>query len=203
MRESTNRALSRLDLAMALGLAFALLLSSLAGFGAECDMLRGHTVRLHILANSDSPADQALKLQVRDRILQEVGPAFAQPQTQEEALATARAQLPVIRQAARAVLQEAGVEQPVRASLARSYFTTRQYGSLLLPAGMYDAVQVAIGEGAGHNWWCVMYPPLCVPAALDQDAPALQQIQELNQQPHFKPKLAVVELVEGLLQKAG
>ena len=203
MRDSINRALSRLDLAMALGLAFALLLSSLAGFGAECDMLRGHTVRLHILANSDSPADQALKLQVRDRILQEVGPAFAQPQTQEEALATARAQLPVIRQAARAVLQEAGVEQPVRASLARSYFTTRQYGSLLLPAGMYDAVQVAIGEGAGHNWWCVMYPPLCVPAALDPDAPALQQIQELNQQPHFKPKLAVVELVEGLLQKAG
>ena len=201
--ENRTPSLSRRDLVVALGLLCALLISSLAGFGADCDALRGHTVRLHILANSDAATDQALKLQVRDRILQETAGAFAQPQTRQAALATAQAQLPAIRRAAEQVLAQAGVDQPVQASLERTYFTTRQYGDLLLPAGVYDAVQVTIGEGAGHNWWCVLYPPLCVPAAAAQDAPAFQQLQQLNRQPHFKPKLAVVELVEDLLQRAG
>ena len=89
--ENRTPSLSRQDLVAVLGLLCALLISSLAGFGADCDALRGHTVRLHILANSDAAADQALKLQVRDRILQETAGAFAQPQTRQAALATAQA----------------------------------------------------------------------------------------------------------------
>ena len=198
MSQHPSQSISHQDLVILLGLFFAIVLSSFAGFGAECDLLRGHTVRLHILANSDDPADQALKLQVRDRILQETGEAFSRPQTQQEALDTARAQLPAIQNAAQEVLMEQGVKEPVQVRLERCYFTTRQYGNLLLPAGIYDAVQVSIGEGAGKNWWCVMYPPLCVSTALAEETPAFQEIQELNQQPLFKPKLAIVELLEGL-----
>ena len=98
-------------------------------------------------------------------ILADVGGVFAGPQTQADAKETARQNLPAIESAARAALDEAGVDAPVRAELCRMYFTTRQYDDLMLPAGDYDAVRVTIGEGAGHNWWCVIFPPLCAQAA--------------------------------------
>ena len=71
----------------------------------------------------------------------------------------------------------------------------------MLPAGDYDAVRVTIGEGAGHNWWCVMYPPICVSAAMAEDMPAFEEIETLNSEPLFKPKLAVVEVFEKLFGK--
>ena len=178
--------ITRLDLAVLLGIVLAVFLSNVAAFGQECDAVRADVVRLHILANSDSPADQQVKLRVRDRILADVGGVFAGPQTQADA---------------RAALDEAGVDAPVRAELCRMYFTTRQYDDLMLPAGDYDAVRVTIGEGAGHNWWCVMYPPICVSAAMAEDMPAFEEIETLNSEPLFKPKLAVVEVFEKLFGK--
>ena len=134
-------------------------------------------------------------------ILADVGGVFAGPQTQADAKETARQNLPAIESAARAALDEAGVDAPVRAELCRMYFTTRQYDDLMLPAGDYDAVRVTIGEGAGHNWWCVMYPPICVSAAMAEDMPAFEEIETLNSEPLFKPKLAVVEVFEKLFGK--
>lgn len=167
--------ITRLDLAVLLGIVLAVFLSNVAAFGQECDAVRADVVRLHILANSDSPADQQVKLRVRDRILADVGGVFAGPQTQADAKEAARQNLPAIESAARAALDEAGVDAPVRAELCRMYFTTRQYDDLMLPAGDYDAVRVTIGEGAGHNWWCVMYPPICVSAAMAEDMPAFER----------------------------
>ncbi len=193
--------ITRLDLAVLLGIVLAVFLSNVAAFGQECDAVRADVVRLHILANSDSPADQQVKLRVRDRILADVGGVFAGPQTQADAKETARQNLPAIESAARAALDEAGVDAPVRTELCRMYFTTRQYDDLMLPAGDYDAVRVTIGEGAGHNWWCVMYPPICVSAAMAEDMPAFEEIETLNSEPLFKPKLAVVEVFEKLFGK--
>ncbi len=193
--------ITRLDLAVLLGIVLAAFLSNVAAFGQECDAVRADVVRLHILANSDSPADQQVKLRVRDRILADVGGVFAGPQTQADAKEAARQNLPAIESAARAALDEAGVDAPVRAELCRMYFTTRQYDDLMLPAGDYDAVRVTIGEGAGHNWWCVMYPPICVSAAMAEDMPAFEEIETLNSEPLFKPKLAVVEVFEKLFGK--
>ena len=163
---------TRFDCAVLLGIVFSVMLANLSVFGRECAQVRGDVVRLHILANSDSGYDQA------------------------DAKAAAVASLPEIEAAARAALIEAGCEAPVRAEVCSMYFTTRQYDDLSLPAGIYDAVRVTIGTGAGHNWWCVMYPPICLPAAEPPESAALTEIEALNSEPLFKPKLAVVELLE-------
>ena len=204
MKHFSHPLISRLDLAVLLGVLFAVLMGNIAVFGQECVTLRQDVVRLHILANSDSQSDQSLKLLVRDRILQDVGSVFSLAATKQGALALAQQNLPRIEQAARDVLAENGVEEPVHAELCRMYFTTRQYGDIQLPAGDYDTVRVTIGAGEGHNWWCVMYPPMCIPAAAADTVsrmPVMQEIDHLNQQPLFTPKLAVVELVEKWLGK--
>jgi len=199
--------ISKLDLAVLLGVAVSVLLANIAVFGQECTLVRSDVVRLHIMADSDREADQAVKLRVRDRILADVGDVFAGPHSQQDAKKTAKAHLDEIKAAAEAELAACGVDAPVRVELCNMYFTTRQYEQLFLPAGNYDAVRVTIGSGNGKNWWCVMYPPICVPAAnaetrefLDESA-EMGEILELNNEPLFKPKLAIVELFEGIFKE--
>jgi len=204
--EEVRRKCRRLDAALAGGLLLAMLVSPLAGFGQRCAQVRDEVLRLHILANSDSPADQALKLQVRDAVLRETGPLFSDAGTLEEAWARAAENLPAIEETARRTLAENGCELPVRAELTRSYFNTRQYDRATLPAGEYDALRLTIGEARGKNWWCVMFPPLCVPAAAEEEetedaAEAVQDIRVLNEEPHYRLAFASVEWVEGILEK--
>lgn len=188
----------RKELAVLLIMVLALILGNFALFGQRCDALRGDVIRLHILANSDSAVDQEVKLKVRDHILAETGDAFSKSRSRSDAMETARNALPDIERAAAETLRENGFDLPVHAEVCNMYFTTREYGDYTLPAGMYDAVRVTLGEGAGHNWWCVIYPPICVPAAAPQDSPALEEIENLDGQPMLVPKLAVVEAFESL-----
>ena len=106
--------------------------------------------------------------------------------------------LPAIEAAARDELRRCGIDEPVRAELCHMYFNTREYEAGSLPAGDYDAVRVTIGAGAGKNWWCVIYPPICLGSAMAEGNPELEEIEHLNSEPLFKPKLAVVELFESL-----
>ncbi len=193
-----NRTLGRLDLAVLLGTACAVILANIAAFGMECETLRQDVVRLHILANSDSAFDQQIKLRVRDRILNDVGSVFASPESQQDAKQVAEQNLPAIEAAARDELRRCGINEPVRAELCHMYFNTREYEAGSLPAGDYDAVRVTIGAGAGKNWWCVIYPPICLGSAMAEGNPELEEIEHLNSEPLFKPKLAVVELFESL-----
>ena len=133
-----------------------------------CESVREQVVRLHILANSDSAEDQALKLKVRDAILEASADWQEVAATPEEALALAEERLPQLQAVAEQTVTAEGYDYPVRAEVCRMYFTTRQYDTVTLPAGQYDAVRVSIGEAEGQNWWCVMYPPLCVGAASDR-----------------------------------
>ena len=133
-----------------------------------CESVRENVVRLHILANSDSAEDQALKLKVRDAILEASADWQEIAATPEEALALAEKRLPELQAVAEQTVAAEGYDYPVKAEVCRMYFTTRQYDTVTLPAGQYDAVRVAIGEAEGQNWWCVMYPPLCVGAAGDR-----------------------------------
>lgn len=197
----TYRWISRLDFAVLLGVVFAVLLANIGAFGLECDTLRGEVVRLHILANSDSADDQEVKLRVRDRILADVGRVFALPQNQQDAKQVALESLPAVKQSAENELRASGMDAPVSVELCNMYFTTRTYDTISLPAGSYDAVRVTIGAGAGKNWWCVMYPPMCVSAALAEGMVEMDTIERLNGEPMFVPKLAIVELFEGLLAK--
>lgn len=192
----------RLDVAMVIGLALSVLMSNIAAFGQECDLVRSNVVRLHIMANSNHTYDQKIKLKVRDRILSDVGGVFMFPENQQDAKQTAELAIPAIQEAAENELQENGVDTPVKAEVIRMYFTTRQYDDISLPAGMYDAVRVTIGSGKGKNWWCVMYPPMCVAAAMAPQSEALDEIEHLNSEPLFKPKLAIVELFEQIKEKS-
>lgn len=133
--------------------------------GRRLDELRGSVLRLHILANSDNEEDQRLKLCVRDALLEQSGELFACADSLEEAEAAAEAELHEIERIARETLESQGSSQTVTAKLVDMHFDERFYDGLTMPAGDYKALRVELGEAEGHNWWCVMYPPLCLPAA--------------------------------------
>ena len=124
--------------------------------------ISGSVLRLHIVANSDSGFDQAVKLQVRDRVLADCGFLFAGSPSAAESAARAREYAGVIRRTAQAELRRQGFLYPVSVQVDNCRFPTKDYGGVRLPAGCYTAVNIKIGAAAGHNWWCVMYPPLCL-----------------------------------------
>ena len=190
--------MKRWEWAMAIGLVLSVLLSGMTAFAGECQEIRQETLRLHILANSDSAEDQQLKLAVRDAVLTQWGKEFSRPMTQAEARALAEELLPQMEETARKEIAARGYSYPVKASLTRMYFTTRSYTGFALPAGEYEAIRLEIGEGKGKNWWCVMFPPLCVPAAQPrQETPLEEEIYSLGT-PTSEPRFALVEWWESL-----
>ena len=174
-------------------------------FSNNCAEVREDTLRLHILANSDTAEDQQLKLMVRDRILEESACLFTGTTDHEDAVHAAEDALPQMLDAARRLLQEQGCDAPISGDVIPLYFETRRYDTVTLPAGVYDAVQIRIGEAQGKNWWCVLFPPLCIGAALEEPilpeeaAKTLEEIESLSIQ--YVPKFAAVEWFEELLQK--
>ncbi|MBR5164623.1 MAG: stage II sporulation protein R [Ruminococcus sp.] len=156
------------ELIFAAGLILAILISNTVDIirdGRRLDRLRGSVLRLHILAESDSDRDQQLKLYVRDALLESGILGEADSLAEAESIAAER--LPDIERIAETVLRANGCELPVEAELADTEFDVRTYGDITMPAGTYRALRVKIGSAQGHNWWCVMYPSLCVPAACE------------------------------------
>ncbi len=161
-----------LDILMAAGAALAVLLGSFGAFARECDEIPQEVLRLHIPANSDSEYDQAVKLKVRDYILEEYGAQLSGCVSREEAVEAVRRLLPDIEKSCCEYLSQQGADYGARAELTEMYFTTREYENVTLPAGDYLALRITLGSGEGHNWWCVMFPPLCIPMAsepIDED----------------------------------
>ena len=150
--------------AICLGLILAVLVS-FTGFATQCEDIPDRVLRLHILANSDSEEDQALKLKVRDRIVTESAGLFDQVTDRESARAVVEKNMDALREAAQDEVYRQGYSYPVSMELTHMYFTTRVYGETALPAGYYEALRVTIGAGAGHNWWCVIFPAMCLPVA--------------------------------------
>lgn len=134
---------------------------------ADRQRLREELIRLHVVAASDSDEDQALKLRVRDAVVESLEDAMADLTDAEQAKAYLQENLPKIENLANQVLQEAGCTDTVQVSLAVEEFATRVYDTFTLPAGLYDSLRIIIGEGEGHNWWCVVFPSLCIPATSD------------------------------------
>lgn len=153
-----------LTLAMLMGTAAAVLLGSFSVFADECEDMPEKLFRLHILANSDSEEDQQLKYELRDYLLEDLDSIFEGCSTAEEAKSAAKANISLIAEKSQQFVEEKGYDYDVKASVENTYFTTRRYGGFVAPAGNYDALRIVIGEGEGHNWWCVMFPPLCLGA---------------------------------------
>lgn len=146
------------EIALLFGLGAALLTA--VWIGAQQRQLAERMVRLHVVAASDSQEDQAVKLLVRDAILEEATPWLEGAMTQEEAMALLTEHLPEL---ARIGAEAAGGQVTVTASLEENaWFPTKEYTDFALPAGEYTALKITLGAGEGHNWWCVVFPPLCM-----------------------------------------
>lgn len=118
-------------------------------------------VRLHVIAVSDEAAEQALKLEVRDAVLEYLSPRLSGAKDSDQARAIIQKELAGIRQAAEAAAQG----RSVKVSLSRESYPTKSYEGFTLPAGKYDSLRVTLGQGKGHNWWCIVFPPVCLSAS--------------------------------------
>lgn len=132
--------------------------------GLNCD-IADSVLRLHVIANSNSVYDQEIKLKVRDGILKDCGYLFYGCKNPSEAAGIAKRNTDVITASALKTLFENGVVSSVDTRVEQCSFPTKEYGTVRLPSGRYTAVNVKIGAASGRNWWCVMYPPLCLTAS--------------------------------------
>jgi len=121
----------------------------------------GRLLRFHVIANSDSPEDQALKLRVKDRVVSEIGGVLSGMETKEEMIEFLHGNMEYIEGIAGQEIKDGNMKYGVRAEVGSFPFPTKSYGNLVLPTGNYQALQIVLGDGGGANWWCVMFPPLC------------------------------------------
>ena len=197
MPEKLEKKRRVLELGFALGLALTVLLTALAAHRRRvADRVCADTVRLHILANSDTLEDQLVKLQVRDAILAALPDSVLQAGDTAEAEAALRQALPTLHLAAQRALYKAHSPQAARLRLEQLDFAARDYGSFTLPGGRYTALRVELGEGKGHNWFCVLYPALCVSGAQAEYPTREENALVFGR---YEVRLAVVDAVKNLL----
>lgn len=166
-----RQSLRRWEAALLAGVAAAALYGGSAAQGqAE---LAGQVLRLHVIANSDSAEDQALKLQVRDAVLSEAEALLPKGGGLADAEAALATHLDTLAAAGAAAVAREGYGYPVSASLEQTWFPTKEYDGFALPAGHYQALRIVIGEGDGRNWWCVVFPPLCLASVTEVSETAL------------------------------
>jgi stage II sporulation protein R len=182
------------EFALLVGLILAVIFG--VWLGRERQALADSLIRFHVLANSDSDADQALKLKVRDRVLEQAKLLYPENATLEEARSALEENLSLLAETGRQVVEEQGYGYPVSARMEQCWFPTKQYDDFSLPAGIYTALRIVIGEGEGQNWWCVAFPPLCLGAAS-------QTIEDAAEAGYFTSEQAalVTEASEGYVLK--
>ena len=125
-------------------------------------------LRLHVLANSDSKEDQALKLKVRDAILEKCNNIFSECNTRGEAISVVNQNMELLKDTAKKTVIAEGYDYSVSIALGEETYPTKNYESFCFPSGEYLSLRVIIGNGEGQNWWCVLYPPMCLSAASSQ-----------------------------------
>lgn len=191
----------KIKISVTVGIVVAILFS-ICSFAKTSEEIRSDVLRLHVIANSDTSVDQNLKLRLRDYILQEGKDIFNGSVNVENAVKKIEPVLPELEKSAKAFVNQAGFDYDVKISLSKEYFTTRTYETVTLPAGKYLALRVVIGSGEGHNWWCVMFPPMCVPAADKKDEIenvfSEKEIKLVESKPKYEPRFKVVEIYEQL-----
>ena len=170
------------------------------GFIKTSERISGDVLRLHVLANSDSRKDQELKLKVRDAVLEEGKNIFGGEINVGNAREKISSEKDRLIKTARDVISQNGFDYDVDIFVKKEFFDTRSYGDLTLPAGTYTAVKVEIGEATGHNWWCIMFPPLCLPAAQEKTDVNLYldklEVKVVKSDPDYDVRFKVVEWYE-------
>ncbi|MBQ7653870.1 MAG: stage II sporulation protein R [Clostridia bacterium] len=170
------------------------------GFIKTSEKISRDVLRLHVLANSDSQEDQELKLRVRDAVLEEGKDIFGGEMNVKNAEEKISQKKDFLIKTAREVISSEGYDYPVNVFVTDEFFQTRSYGDFTLPAGRYTAVKVTIGEAEGHNWWCVMFPPLCLPAAQEKTDVDMyldkNEVKVVRSDPEYDVRFKIVEWYE-------
>lgn len=178
--------------------------ASMTDFDAQSKEISNEVFRLHILANSDSEEDQNLKLAVRDEIQKFCRNIYKTTKTKAEAEKIMKQRLPEIIEIAQKEVLKQGFSYPIKGEIVHMYFTNRVYDNITLPAGDYDAVRITIGDGKGHNWWCVMFPPICISAA-ENDAKISDVLDEeqtkLVTDKKYEYKFKIYEIYQNLMEQ--
>ena len=192
--------------AAALVLCVSLAFGAVARYFVSCDRVREGVLRLHVIAASDSVADQTVKLAVRDEVLRTGAAIFDGSVTADQARERIAPFLPRLEEAANRVLRAEGFAYTATARLTEEYFDARSYDGVTLPAGRYRALKIVLGEGQGQNWWCVMFPPLCLPAVTGEpeDVYAVfngDGAKVVQGEPEYEIRFKIVELVERAVEK--
>jgi len=166
------------------------------------------TLRLHVIANSDSEEDQWLKLQVRDRILELMSSTFDEANSRKEAIDIVNTHYDELLRCAENEIADKGYDYKVDITLTEEYYPTREYEGVSLPAGNYLSLRVLIGKAEGQNWWCVLFPPLCTSSAepkkkLKEAGFTSPQIKVLTEgeSPKYKLKFRILELFNGFFDR--
>lgn len=188
----------RIKLSLIFGIICAMLLS-MTKFSVLCDDLRENILRLHIIANSDSAEDQTLKLKIRDAILDETGDLFLGVSDLEKAEKQASEHIEDFTRIANRVIKEKGFDYSARVTIGDCFFETREYETFTLPAGNYRSLIIELGKAEGKNWWCVIFPSVCIPAATsgelrDSTDPKSADVAENSEQ--YIVKFKAVEIYE-------
>ena len=183
---------------------------SITYFSSVSGEIRESVVRLHILADSNSKIDQEVKLKVRDALLEKNTQLLSNKVTPENAEEYFKQSKDELEKCANEVLKENGFDYTAKITLGKEYYTTRVYEDLTFPAGTYTSIKVVLGSGDGKNWWCVMFPPLCVPVATGgvetDDGVALEEYLDENgkriveSNGKFKVGFKIVEIYERLFK---
>ena len=170
-------------------------------FSQQCESIREKMLRMHVIANSDSEEDQQLKLKVRDAVLSAGKEVFDGSVTAIEAKEKITPYIDYLENIALETIKNEGFDYNVKITVEKEYFSTRTYdNSVTLPAGYYTAVKVIIGEGKGQNWWCVMFPPMCLPTAVAEceisDVLTDDETEIVTETDKYKFRFKIVEILE-------
>ena len=155
--------------------------------------------RLHILANSDAEYDQQLKLKVRDAVLEKGQEIFLNCSSLDEIISTCKENIALFADTAEQCIADNGYDYGVNVYVDKEWFNTREYEEITLPSGIYNALKIEIGEADGHNWWCVMFPAICLSAVSDSEINEIldeEEVDLINSNQKYEIRFKIVEIYE-------
>ena len=183
-------------------LIFTLLFGSLSYTNDASNDISTKVLRMHVLANSNSINDQKLKIAVKNNILKSTQELFTDCDNLEESIEIAQSNTELIKDSAQEVIKKYNKNYNVKVYVDNEFFDVREYKDFTLPSGNYNTVKVVIGEGKGKNWWCVMYPAVCISACSDDFDKALtKEEKKLITSKKYIPKFKILEIINKIKNK--
>lgn len=183
-------------------LIFTLLFGSLSYTNDASNDISTKVLRMHVLANSNSINDQRLKIAVKNNILKSTQELFIDCDNLEESIEIAQSNTELIKASAQEVIKKYNKNYDVKVYVDNEFFDVREYKDFTLPSGNYNTVKVVIGEGKGKNWWCVMYPAVCISACSDDFDKALtKEEKKLITSKKYIPKFKILEIINKIKNK--